>query len=52
MQLTAIENQEYKNSFTSLCVPNEKLRYSIYRSANKKQKELLNFPKKYLPQWE
>jgi len=42
MQITAIGNQEYQNSFKSLCIPDDKLRYAIYQSANKKQKGLLN----------
>jgi len=42
MQVTAIANQEYVTSFKSLCIPDEKLRHSIYKNANKKQKALLD----------
>ena len=39
MQVTNICNQKHENSFTSLCIPDRELRYSIMQSANKKQQQ-------------
>ena len=42
MHVSAIGTQNYKNSFSSLCIYDKELQYSIWKNANKRQKELLN----------
>ena len=44
MQVTAIDNKEYNNSFSSLYIFDKDLRYSVWKNANKKQQEKINLP--------